>query len=118
MKTITAYPEITVIRPSGSFNASNAAEFQSDIVKVVTATKHSSVLVDLEQVEFMDSAALMALVRGLRLAQSLGKSFSLCSVSPSIQIIFELTQLDRVFEIFDSEATFALAIALSQKLMK
>jgi anti-anti-sigma factor len=118
MKTITAYPEITVIRPSGPFNASNAAEFQSHIVKVVTATEHSSVLVDLEQVEFMDSAALMALVHGLRLAQSLGKRFSLCAVSPSIQIIFELTQLDRVFEIFDSEATFARAIAARKELMK
>lgn len=118
MKTITAYPEITVIRPSGPFNASNAAEFQSDIVKVVTAKEHSSVLVDLEQVEFMDSAALMALVHGLRLAQSLGKRFSLCAVSPSIQIIFELTQLDRVFEIFESEATFTKAIAASQKMIK
>ena len=66
----------------------------------------------------MDSAALMALVHGLRLAQSLGKRFSLCAVSPSIQIIFELTQLDRVFEIFDSEATFTKAIAASQKMIK
>lgn len=111
MKTITAYPKITVIRPSGPFNASNAAEFQRYMIKEVTQSGSSSVLVDLEQVESMDSAALMTLVHGLKLAQSLGKRFSLCSVSPSIQIIFELTQLDSVFEIFDNRASFAAAIA-------
>ena len=59
MKTITASPKITVFRPSGPFNASNATEFQQHL----------------------------------------------------IQIIFELTQLDRVFEIFDCQATFTAAIA-------
>ncbi len=106
MQTITACPKITVIRPSGTFNASNVAEFQQQMTKVVTKAENSSVLVDMEQVESMDSAGLMALVHVLKLAQSLGKSFSICSVPPSIRIIFELTQLDRVFEIFDSQATF------------
>ncbi len=109
MKTITAEPKITVIRPSGFFNASNAAEFERYMIKEVAQSGQSSVLVDLEQVESMDSAALMALVRGLKLAQSLGKRFSLCSVSPSIKIIFELTQLDSVFEIFDNKASFTAA---------
>lgn len=111
MKTITAYPKITVIRPSGPFNASNADQFQRHLSKIVTGAGSSSILVDLALVESIDSAGLMALIHSLRLAQSLGKRFSICSVSPSIQIIFELTQLDRVFEIFDCQATFASAIA-------
>lgn len=110
MKTLTAYSKMTVIRPSGPFNASNAAEFQRHITKVVKAG-YSSILVDLALVESIDSAGLMALIQSLRLAQSLGKRFSICSVSPSIQIIFELTQLDRVFEIFDCQATFTAALA-------
>jgi anti-sigma B factor antagonist len=55
--------------------------------------------VDLEQVESLDSAGLMALVSGVKLAQRLGLSLSLSSVSPTLKIIFELTQLDKVFEI-------------------
>lgn len=113
MKTLTDYPKMTVIRPCGPFNASNAAEFQRNITKVVKQAGYSSVLVDLALVESIDSAGLMALIQSLRLAQSLGKRFSICSVSPSIQIIFELTQLDRVFEIFDCQATFTAAIASS-----
>jgi len=113
MQMMTVYSkEVTVIRPSGSFNASNTGEFQQYITKVVIQAEHSSILlVDLEQVESMDSAALMTLVQGLRLAQSLGRRFVLCSVSPSIRIIFELTQLDSVFEIFDSPAMFEVVSA-------
>ncbi len=106
MFTKIAYPEVTVICPHGAVNASNAADFQQEMVRAVTQDKYAKVLVNLEQVESLDSAGLMALVSSLRLAQSLGISFSLCGVSPSIQIIFELTQLDRVFEIFENTIAF------------
>ena len=108
MQTITAYPKITVIRPYGPFDASNAVEFQSQIT-TAAQEGHTCVLVELEQVESLDSAGLMVLVYGLRLAQALECRFSLCSVSPSIRIIFELTQLDQVFEIFESSAAFEAA---------
>ena len=111
MPTIT-YPEITVIYPHGAVNASNAGDFQQEIAKAVAQTENSNLLVNLEQVESLDSAGLMALVSSLKIAQSLGTRFSLCGVSPSIRIIFELTQLDRVFEIFESATAFEKAIAL------
>jgi len=108
MQTMIA-PRTTVIRPSGHFNAANAADFQQYLTTEVTQASHDCVVIDLEQVESMDSAGLMALVHGLRVAQSLGKSFNLCSVAPSIRIIFELTQLDSVFEILDTPVEVAAA---------
>jgi anti-anti-sigma regulatory factor len=45
-------------------------------------------------------------VKGFRLAQSLGRRFSLCSVPPSVRMMFELTQLDTVFEIFENRDSF------------
>ncbi|NHC37059.1 STAS domain-containing protein [Scytonema millei] len=101
MQTMTA-PRATVIRPNGHFNAANAADFQRYLTAEVTQATQDCIVVNLEQVESMDSAGLMVLVHGLRVAQSLGKSFHLCSVAPSIRIIFELTQLDSVFEILDT----------------
>lgn len=111
MQTIIACPKITVIRPQGSLNASNAIELESQMTTAVAEEGQTLVLVDLDQVESLDSAGLMALVYGLRLAQALNQRFSLCSVSPSIRIILELTQLDQVFEIFESVAAFEAAIA-------
>lgn len=111
MPTIIAYPKITVIRPQGGLNTSNVIEFQEQMTTAVAQKGQTIVLVDMEQVESLDSDGLMALVYGLRLAQTLEQRFSLCSVSPSIRIILELTQLDRVFEIFESVAALEAAIA-------
>lgn len=106
MQAIIAYPKIKVIRLDGSFNASKAVEFKLQLTTAITPEGHANVLVDLEQVESLDSAGLMLLVDGLRLTQTLERRFGLCSIPPSIQIIFELTQLDQVFEIFENIAAF------------
>jgi anti-anti-sigma factor len=104
MPTILDHPKITVIRPQGCLNATNAWEFERDIAAVLTKNGHNILLVDLASVESIDSAGLMALVSTLKFAGSLGQSFRICSVSPAIRIIFELTQLDQVFEICTDES--------------
>jgi len=111
MPTTIACPHSCVIRLSGPLNASNASEFQYQVTTAVGKARQTTVLIDMEQVELLDSAGLMALVYSLRQAQALNHRFSLCSVSPSIRIIFELTQLDRVFEMFENFAAFEAAIA-------
>jgi anti-anti-sigma regulatory factor len=52
----------------------------------------------------------MALVSAFRLAQSRKQRFGLCCLAPSIRIIFELTQLDEAFEIFESRDAFTATL--------
>ncbi|MBD2164514.1 STAS domain-containing protein [Calothrix membranacea FACHB-236] len=99
MQAVLKCPKVTVIRPQGCLNAANALEFERDLTTALTQDDTSILLVDLAAIESLDSAGLMALVSALKLAGSLGRSLQLGSVSPSIRIIFELTQLDQVFEI-------------------
>ncbi len=113
MQMLVAHSYINVIQPQGPLNASNAAAFQSQLTAAVAASGQSILLVDMAAVESLDSAGLMALVAGLSLAQRLNKRFSLCSVSPAIRMIFELTGLDRVFEIFENRAVFEEASGLT-----
>ncbi len=101
MQAVLNNPKITVIRPQGSLNAAIALDFEQELIVAVSQQGDNFLLIDLEQVESIDSAGLMALVSALKLSQRLGQRFSLCSISPSIRIIFELTQLDQVFEILD-----------------
>ncbi len=93
---------ITAFAPQGYVSAANAEEFQENLVKAIESTDESLFLVDMERVEFLDSAGLMALVNGFRLAQNLGRRFSLCSLAPSVKIVFEVTQMNKVFEIFEN----------------
>ncbi len=110
MQNVLTQPQMTVVQPSGHLNASNAGDLQQQLVTAVS-TQPANVLVDMSQVESLDSAGLMSLVSALTLAQKLGRRFSLCCIAPSIQIIFELTQLDQVFETFENRAAFEAAIA-------
>ena len=64
----------------------------------------------MHQVEFIDSAGLMAIVSAFRLAQRLNKKLSVCCLSPSVRIIFELTQLDRALEIYENRQAYEASI--------
>ncbi|MBD1931654.1 MULTISPECIES: STAS domain-containing protein [Cyanophyceae] len=99
---------ITVVCPQGHVNASNAVELQGELTAAVSS-EQSIVLVDMAGVDLLDSAGLMALVSAHRLAHKLNRQFGLCSVSPSIRMIFELAQLDGVFEIFENQSAFEAA---------
>jgi anti-anti-sigma factor len=104
--------KMTIIQPSGHINASNAVDFQRQLTTAVASQQHA-VLVDMNRVESLDSAGLMALVSALSLAQSLKRRLTLCSVAPSIRIIFELTQLDRAFEIIENRDAYMATIEQS-----
>lgn len=110
MNTIAVYPEVATIEAQGCISAANASDFQQELAQAVTTGQHSVLLVDMQQVEFLDSAGLMALINVFRLAQNIGRRLSFCSVAPSVKIIFELTQLDRVFDIFDHKDSFIASL--------
>ncbi|MBD2299334.1 MULTISPECIES: STAS domain-containing protein [Nostocales] len=102
MQAVLECPKIAVIRLQGKLNAANALELERDLTTALTANDVAILLVDLAAVESLDSAGLMALVSALKLAQNLERGLRLCSVSPALKIIFELTQLDEVFEFADN----------------
>lgn len=110
MQHAPSRPQFEVLPVSGHLNAAIAGEFQQQLNAVITASRHASVLIDMSQVESLDSAGLMALVSALSLSQQLNRQLNLCGIAPAVRIIFELTQLDRVFPIFESQATFATTL--------
>ena len=102
--------QFTTFAPEGFLSAANASEFYERLAVEVKSSIDSPLLVDMEAVEFMDSAGLMVLIKAFRLSEGLGRKFSICSLAPSVRIMFELTQLDKAFEIFDNSAAFVTAL--------
>jgi anti-sigma B factor antagonist len=111
MQSTLAHPKMMVVQPCGHINAENAETLRQQLVETVSAKEHASLLVDMSGVESLDSHGLMALVSALTLAQRMGKQFSLFGVSPAVRIVFELTQLDRVFEISEKNPAFEAVAA-------
>ncbi|MBE7383589.1 MAG: STAS domain-containing protein [Leptolyngbya sp. SIO1E4] len=89
---------LTVVQPNGVLNAANAPALQAHLSEQISSDTSAGLMIDMSRVESLDSAGLVSLVSTLRLARNLSKRFCLCSVSPSIRIVFELAQLDQVFE--------------------
>ncbi len=64
--------------------------------------KHGDVVLQLDQVEFLDSSGLGALVRLMQAARSKGGDVKLSGVPPNIRKVLQLTNLLAQFETYDS----------------
>lgn len=106
MTSNTICTEVVTLEPQGYVTAANVDEFQQQLDRAISSQQHLAVLVDMNRVEFIDSAGIMALIHGFRQARNTGRRFGLCSLNPSVRIIFELTQLDRIFEIYENLEAF------------
>ncbi|MBR8828234.1 MAG: STAS domain-containing protein [Gomphosphaeria aponina SAG 52.96 = DSM 107014] len=102
--------KIGTVEPSGAVSAANAGEFQQQLTQVVKNESHNIIIVDMKKVEFLDSAGLMVLVEALHLAKSLGRRLIICSIAPSVRMVFELTQLDKVFEMVENRLAVESAL--------
>lgn len=110
MQYAPSRPQFEVFQVAGHLNAANAPDLQNQLKHKVASSPAQNVLVDMEQVDSLDSSGLMMLVGTLSYAQRLGRQLVLCSISPSVRIILELTQLDKVFPIFDNQAAFEMTL--------
>ncbi len=85
-----------------SIEAANSKDFRGKIIDLINQG-NSIVILNLSQVEFMDSSGLGALISILKLlANSQGK-IVICEAQNQITKIFTLTRLDQVFQLFSNE---------------
>lgn len=87
-----------VLHLTGEIDLATAPTLREHLVGTVDAGDHR-VIVDLRDVEFIDSTGLGALIGGLKRVRSLDGALRLICVEPRILKIFEITGLDKVFEI-------------------
>ena len=69
----------------------------------------AQVIVDLSGVNFLDSAALATLVKGMKRCREHKGDLVLCSLQQPVRIIFELTRLDKAFKIFPDSTSASSA---------
>ncbi len=86
-----------IIFVTGEVDLSNSAEVRKTILSALKTTPE--VVVNLKDVEYIDSSGIAAMVEGLQFANSNGKSFSLSTPSKQVSSILELARLDQVFHI-------------------
>jgi anti-sigma B factor antagonist len=87
-------------------DAHNSAELKDRLLKLLEGGERY-LIVDLEDVEFIDSSGLGALLSGYKNANLRSSAFALAGLRPRVRSMFELTRLHRVFDIYSGlqEAT-------------
>lgn len=93
--------QLILVQPQGRLDGQGGRALEKQLVSLITDSQ-TLLIVNLEQVEFMNSSGLVSLARALKNARISGCRLVLCNLQPPIKLIFELTQLDSVFEIFDT----------------
>ncbi len=93
--------QVVLFKPTDRIDLQSGTAL-NEKMNAVTANANQLWVIDLEFVNFMDSSGLVPLVNGLKTARSSGCRLVLCNVKTPVRLVLELTQLDSVFEIFDS----------------
>lgn len=89
-----------VIEVGGALDLYTAPELKERLRGVIEGGK-SAVVVDLSEAAFVDSTTLGVLVAAARRLRSAGGALALVCPQPSVRKAFDVTGLDRVFEIHD-----------------
>jgi len=100
MKISTEHDKgVTIIAFEGSLDTNTAPDAQAQLIGLVEggATK---VLVDFVSLDYISSAGIGVVLATAKKLSPVGGSLRLCGLNETVSQVFEITGLDRVFQIF------------------
>lgn len=97
--------EVQILQPCGVLDGNTTNELRNQIRDSISTGKRM-ILVDLKEVNFMNSSGIGALVAALKDVKKEGGKLFLCSLSDQVRIIFQLTKMERIFKPLKDRAEF------------
>jgi anti-sigma B factor antagonist len=104
--------DVPVIELEGEVDVYTAPQLKQQMISMLeSGTKQ--MVVDLTKVDYFDSTALGVLIGGLKRIRERDGNLSLICPNPRIRRVFEITGLDKIFDIYTSadEAKAGIRIA-------
>jgi anti-anti-sigma factor len=102
-------PVIKTFQPAGLLDGIRGSELRQEITSAVE-NGVEIILIDLAAVKLMDSSGLGTLLSSLRIVKAAGAKLFICSVNNSVKMLFEMTKMERIFQIFVDEDEFNRAL--------
>lgn len=93
---------ISIYRMTGDIDINTSPEVKKSFDQVVK-DKKDKVVIDLSDVGYVDSSGLATLVEILKNLRAYGGKLKLSSLSDKVRGLFEITKLDKLFDIVSSE---------------
>lgn len=94
---------IGVVKVSHALTAANADAFREQFIRWQAIEPDvTDFVIDLEKVDFMDSAGLGSLIAMLKEVTERGGDMKIACLQKKPRMVFEITRAYKVFEIYDS----------------
>jgi anti-sigma B factor antagonist len=95
--------KVTLVRLAGDLDATSGPRLSEELDRLWNDGRRQFVL-DLDGVPFIDSAGLSALVRLFKQVRGHGGRLGLAALQPPVRHVFELTRLERSFDVYPDVA--------------
>jgi anti-anti-sigma factor len=87
-----------ILQPSGLLDGQNANQIRREITDSLDLGVNI-IKVDFQEVSFVNSSAIGALIASLKMVRAKGGEMFLYSLNDQVKMIFELTKMDQIFKI-------------------
>ena len=94
---------LTVCHIDGEIDINSSPMIKKSFDKLISQ-KTSKIVINLSKVTYVDSSGLATLVEILKNMRSYGGRMRLACMSPKIKSLFEITKLEKLFEIMADES--------------
>lgn len=98
---ITPLPDGVLISFSGDIDYSCSTQLRQ-VIRTQLDKKPARMIIDLQQVPYMDSSGVAVLVEALQNQTKGKRKLAVCNLQDKVRGIFEIARLDMVFKIFGS----------------
>jgi len=89
--------------PVGRLDVAVSAELEDQLVKAVEENSIESLVLNMENVEYMSSSGFRVAIALLRKLSDKGGALKICALKPAVKRIFDVIELTSLFEIFETE---------------
>jgi len=103
MKLITEKIEgITIISSLPNvLDATNTMDFKEKVTNIIE--KEYNVVLDMDDVRFIDSSGCGTLITCLRRVKNNGGDLKVCNVQKQVRTVFELVRMHKIIDIFNTK---------------
>ena len=93
----------SIVDVTGDITLYNTPEVRKILIDLLKEKRVTRVIVNLQNVKYIDSAGVASLVEGLKISRDMKSGFALFGLSRTTREVLELTRLLKVFEVHDTE---------------
>lgn len=105
--TFKVKEDVLIVRLSGELDHHEAEKLRDKWKDMMYKSPIKHVILNLEEVSFMDSSGLGVILGRYKEVLQLGGEMVVCSISPSVKRLFEMSGLFKIIRLEENEA-FAL----------